>query len=280
MSAFHDTATFLFDPLHQFWDSKRTKRWVTTIFIMVFLAALAVIEFNRQGWLPASLGKYVPTNPSYAIKLAFTLVLLQEVADLIFLIPCSVSKAVGKQLQILSLILVRNTFKELVHFHTPLDAITMDMLLPLLSDGAGALAIFLGLGVYNSIYQSAKNKGPKKDLYTFVAAKKAVALLLLAIFFGVGIVTVTRMFHGGTFMHFFEIIYTVLIFSDILLVLISQRHSTAYQTVFRNSAFAVTTLLIRLALAAPVYVDALIGVSAMAFAIFLTLVYNTLYLKE
>ena len=73
--------------------------------VLVFLGAMAVIEMNRQGVLPEVLAAHTPTNHFHAVDLAFTLVLILEVVSLIFTLPCSFSKSVGKQFEILSLIL-------------------------------------------------------------------------------------------------------------------------------------------------------------------------------
>ena len=72
----------------------------------------------------------------------------------------------------------------------------------------------------------------------------------------------------------FEIFYTLLIFADVLIVLISLRYSVAYPVVFRYFGFAVAAVLIRLALTAPRVVDAGLGVIASLFAYALTWVYN------
>jgi hypothetical protein len=81
--------------------------------------------------------------------------------------------------------------------------------------------------------------------------------------------------HGGEpATSFFEVSYTVLIFNDVLIVLISLRYSLTFNVVFRNSGFAVATVLIRLALAAPPYLNALLGLGAAFFALGLTFAYN------
>jgi hypothetical protein len=73
---------------------------------------------------------------------------------------------------------------------------------------------------------------------------------------------------------YFEIFYTLLIFADVLIVLVSMRYSIAYPIVFRYFGFAVATVLIRLALTAPRFVDAGLGITAALFAVALTWVYN------
>ena len=66
----------------------------------------------------------------------------------------------------------------------------------------------------------------------------------------------------------------MLIFSDIFVVIIAQRFLPCYVAVFRNSGLALATLLIRLALAAPPYWNAGLGVFAALFAVGMTLAYN------
>ncbi len=59
-----------------------------------------------------------------------------------------------------------------------------------------------------------------------------------------------------------------------LVVLISLRYGTSYLVVFRYFGFAVTTVLVRLALTAPSYFDAMLGIAATGFGVLLTPAYN------
>lgn len=52
------------------------------------------------------------------------------------------------------------------------------------------------------------------------------------------------------------------------------RYSFAYPVVFRYFGFAVATVFIRLALTAPRFVDAGLGITAAVFAVGLTWIYN------
>ena len=51
--------------------------------------------------------------------LAFSLILVMELMSLIFVIPASLSISIGKQFEILTLILLRNAFKELTTLEEP-----------------------------------------------------------------------------------------------------------------------------------------------------------------
>jgi hypothetical protein len=61
----------------------------------------------------------------------------------------------------------------------------------------------------------------------------------------------------------------------VLLVLVALCYSSSYHVVFRNSGFAAATVIIRLALTAPRYVNVLLGLGAAVFAVGLSLAYNT-----
>jgi len=279
MNRIYHWATYAFDPLHHFWEKDSTQRTVAGILIFVFLAALAVIEMKRQGWISGGAAALIPTNHFLAINLAFTLVLILEVVSLIFTLPCSISKAVGKQFEILALILLRSAFKTLADFPEPI-AITghEEELWILLCDGGGAIAIFALLGAYTMLRRNLDDTLSRgHTLFRFVAAKKLVALVMLVVFLGMGVKNCMLLLSGQHPFHFFKSFYTVLIFSDIMLVLIAQRFLPAFKAVFRNSGFALATLLIRLALTAPPYYNVGIGIASAVFACLLTLVYNTFY---
>jgi len=211
--------------------------------------------------------------------LPFTLLLLAEVISLVFAIAQSVAIAVGKQLEIMSLILIRQSFKELTFFPEPIvwDLTSGEMtrrVLYILSDASGALVIFTLLVVYFKMQTHQPITRDPDDQSSFIGAKKLIALALLAGLVMIAAEVVWTWVTTSQEHSFFEIFYTLLIFADVLIVLISLRYSVAYPVVFRYFGFAVATVLIRLALTAPRVVDAGLGVVATLFAIALTWVYN------
>ncbi|MBG0789870.1 MAG: hypothetical protein H0S80_05155 [Desulfovibrionaceae bacterium] len=279
MIALYEAATYIYDPLHHFWEHDRTQRTVGGFLVFVFILALAAIEMKRQGFISGGLAEHIPTSHYMAINMAFTLVLILEVVSLIFSLPCSISKSVGRQFQILALILLRSAFKTLADFPEPITITGHEQeLWIIITDGGGAVAIFALLGVYRLLQGKLDETikgGP--TLFRFVAAKKMVALVMLCVFLVMGVQNGLNMLHGGESHKFFQNFYTVLIFSDIMLVLIAQRFLPEFRAVFRNSGFALATLLIRLALTAPPYYNVAIGVGAAIFACLLTLTYNVFY---
>jgi hypothetical protein len=279
MDSLFERLTFIFDPLHHFWEHERMHRRFALGLIIVFLAAMTGIELNRNGLLPPALAAHTPLNHFHAVNLAFTLVLILEVISLIFTLPCSFSKSVGKQFEILSLILLRDAFKELSHFAEPITVgAQMTPVYNILGYGFGALAVFTLLGVYYRIQPAKKqDMGMPHDLFRFVAAKKGIALLLLGVFAVLGLNNLYNKLAGLPHIDFFPVFYTLLIFTDILVVLISQCFRPSFHAVFRNSGYALSTLFIRLALAAPPMYDVALGIVAALFSIALTLAWTRVF---
>ncbi len=269
----------LFDALHERWERLATQRRIATALVLVFVVGLLLVEVRRLQWLPESISGRLPANHFEAILLPFTLLLLAEVISLVFALAESVAMAVGKQLEIMSLILVRQSFKELTFFPEPIvwDTTSGEIsrrVLFIISDGLGALVIFGLLVIYFRLQTHQPISQDPDDRSSFVAAKKLIAVLLLLSLAIIAVEVSWLWVSTGQEPSFFEIFYTLLIFADVLIVLISLRYSVAYPVVFRYFGFAVATVLIRLALTAPRVVDAGLGVTATLFAIALTWVYN------
>ncbi|AOS84843.1 hypothetical protein BIU88_12325 [Chlorobaculum limnaeum] len=265
----------LYDWLEHHWEHKRTERIAANLLILAFAGSLALIELARQGLLPADVAALLPKSHYYAINTALSMLLGLEVFGLVFSIAKSVSVSVGKQFEILSLILLRHSFTELVHFNEPLVwAEASQPVLYMLAYAGGGLSIFLLLGVY---YKLQHHRAITRDMEAaadFIVFKKIISLLLLLIFLVIGAADGVKYLNGNATNEFFSLFYTILIFSDVLIVLISLRYSSSYPVVFRNSGFAVATLLIRLTLTAPPYFSVLLGIGAIAFAIGITFAYN------
>lgn len=283
MHFLYEKITFSFDSLHYYWEHEKMHRKISVGLVVLFLVSLFVIELKRQGVLTGSVAENIPTNHFYAIEVAFLVVLTLEIISLVFTLPCSVSKAVGKQFEILALIFMRNGFKELSYFPEPISYIgNEERVLHILSDGFGALCIFGLLGVYYLIQKKDKRQQSwaSDELYGFVAAKKGVSLILLAAFCYMGIRAVYQTSAGIVYSSFFHDFYTMLIITDILMVLISECFHPSFYSMFRNSGYALATLVIRIALTAPVYFNVLLGLVAILFAITLSLVSIKLFTNK
>jgi hypothetical protein len=267
----------LFDAIEHRWEGPALRRFLGSALAIIFVAAIGIIELNRLGLLPAPLAERLPTNHLIAIELAFTLLLTIEIVSLVFALAYSVAVSVGKQFEVFSLILLRETFEHFSHFSEPLmwDEI-QPAVLPIVTTAVGALAIFFVLGFF---YRAQKHLPITHDMQeqaAFIATKKLIGLALLV---GFAVIVINNLVdtaehNGHAQPGIFETFYTLLIFSDILLVLIALRYSSTYHVAFRNSGFAVATVLIRIALIAPPLIRAPLGIGTVLFAWGVTVAYN------
>ena len=279
MDFFYDRVTYIFDVLHRFWEHERVHTKIAVLLVCLFTGSLILIEINRQHMLPAPLDSMIPKNHFSAIGMAFTVILILEVLSLIFILPCSFSRSMGKQFELLSLILLRDAFKELSTFPEPLSFSGNEAaIMKIVSDGFGALIIFGLLGIYYLVHQKLYESGRyTDDLYRFVAAKKSISLFLLGCFMAMGAENIFQVITAQPHTDFFHNFYTLLILTDILIVLISQCFLPSFFSIFRNSGYALSTMFIRLALVAPAYYNVLMGLAAILFAISLTYISHRLF---
>lgn len=270
----------LFDHLNERWESGATRRAVAWTLVAAFFLSIGVIELARLGVLPEVLGHPIPTNHLAAISWTFTLLLIAEILDLIFSLARSVASALGKQLEIFSLILARKTFDELALLPEPISLeANFEVVYHMGALAGGALTVFGLLVLYDRVQNHRPISNDPLDVERFVALKKAVCLGLLVAFvvtgaaFGLNSLTVEDASQPLS-LDFFVVYYTILVFADVLLVLGSLTVSREYRIVFRNTTFAVVTVFLRLALTADPYPKAIIGALTALLALVAAFLYE------
>lgn len=246
-----------------------------TLLVAVFLAALLVIEAGRRGLLPAPLAAGVPKSHFVAIGIVFGFLLGLEVIGLVFALAHSVANSLGKQFELLSLILLRKAFLEFSRFGEPIrwDQVA-HAIPPILADVAGALVVFVLVQVFYRLQRHLPITHNEREAAGFACAKRIIALSLLAGFGAMAAGLGLGALRGRASASLFENFYTMLILSDVLIVLVSLRYTSEYRVIFRNSGFAAATVLIRVALTAPAYLNVALAVAAAALAIGVSWAYN------
>ena len=265
----------LYEKLKDFWESKTSLRLTSAVLVISFVACslLSVLVINNY----ITIGSFTHSfkNPFFSIEIVFTMLLITELFGLIFMLPDSVAKSVGKQFELLSLIFLRDGFKEFSHIGTDFSWESIkEPLINMTVYGFGAMIIFIILGFTYKLQKHIRLTNTEDGQGQFIKFKKLLALFLLAAFAVVGFFDVKTLIVSGTYLHSFKTFYTVLIFSDILIVLIALRYTLNYYKIFRYSAFVLATILIRISLSADHFYDVAIGVVAALFILLLTLTYN------
>lgn len=256
-----------YPPLRTFWESRRTAHYLSAALVTTFGLSMALALVNH--WhllaLPGLLGR---CHFLQAVEVSFTLLLLFfEMVSLVFVIPDSIANSIGKQIEILSLVLLRSSFKEFSHyqFERPLQS-QLESVYKMVADGGGALLVFLLLSLYYGV-QRHRAITQEADRAGFVQLKQFIALLVLAalvLLIGHDVYLALR---SGHWVQSVDRFYLLLIYADVLFLLVAFRYTLHYPDIFRYSAFVLVTVFIRFSLLAPVYYNALLGVFSVVFAI-------------
>jgi hypothetical protein len=265
----------VFESLKQYWENKKSLHLISIILVLTFIVSSLISVLVINDFI--SLGSFDKSfkNPFFSIEIVFTILLIVELFGLIFVLPKSVANSVGKQFELLSLIFLRDAFKEFSHFGNNLEWLEIkDSFINMMIYGFGAIIVFSIIGLNNKIQQHIKLTSTGEEQTQFIRLKKLLALALLIAFTIIGFRDLKVLIESGTYLHSFQDFYTILVFSDILIVLFALRFTINYYKIFRYSAFVLATILIRLSLSLYPYYDVLVGVIAALFVLALTVTYN------
>lgn len=266
-----------FDKQVVFWESPKITQRISSFLVLSFI--ICGICSTLVYYQLISVGKFNVffKHPFFAIEVAFTILLILELLSLIFVLPKSVSRSLGKQFELLSLIFLRDGFKEFSHLDNFfLWSDSKDTILKMLTYSFGALAIFTLMGFTQQLNRKIQLSETFVNQAQFVQIKKLLALFLLISFFIIGIGDMVVLIQKGIYLHSFDVFYTVLIFTDIIIVLVALRYTKNYYRVFRYTAFVLGTILIRVSLTLETYYNVVLGVITAIFILLLAIVYNHL----
>ena len=259
-----------FDQVQSYWESRAAGKLLGIILVLCFFLTLALIGLKRNGLLPDIFSVYISDNYFSAILYSFTVLLIFEVVSLVLSLSLSVTTSVVKQFELLSLVLLRDAFKEISHYHTPfIWGEFQDSLFNIVVSAIAGIMIFIILSFHNKVHRHIPLTPIEEDRRSFIVAKKGIALILLFCFFYLIIDHSIVFIVSYRLENVFESFYTLLIFTDVLIILVSLWYGSSYRIALRNSCFSVATIVIRLALSAPVMIGAVMGVGGALF-IFVT----------
>jgi hypothetical protein len=276
MEKFLQSWITVYDKCENAWHSIQASKMISNFVVLFFLIGIIITLLSHYELIAYPVGKF------FAIELAFSILLISEILGLVFILTHSVADSIGKQFEIISLILLRDAFKEMGHL--PLDikwsTSTLLELLPLMTDAIGAVVIFLIIGLFYKAQRHVRITNNPQEQIRFILLKKTVANVLLMVFLSICIYDIIDFFINNHYQNTFNLYYTILIFTDILILIISLRYSNLYVHLFRYSSFALATVIIRLSLSAPKFYNVLLSVSAGLFVLMVTNIYNMLNKNE
>lgn len=231
------------------------------------------------------------SNPISAIYTPFSFILIYEVYLLVYYLPKSTTIYIGKQYEIITLIIIRRIFKDLtkLEFSTNWFEIktnvnfTLDILATIIL--FFLIYIFYKLNKNNEIMQS--NVQKTLDINKFIKLKNIFAVVLIPIFLVLSVYSLTHWIYESFFSLtqivdklkdinkiFFDKFFTVLILTEVLLLLFSFFLSDKFNSVIRNSGYIISTILIKISFGTEGILNTILIVAAVLFGVIILAIHN------
>lgn len=273
-------------------SKRRSERFVLGFAIASYLIHLGLIVLANQGLLVTE-SRFL-NNPVSAIYTPFSFILVYEVYLLLFYLPKSTSFYIGKQYEIITLIVIRRIFKDLGSlelyagwFQNKNDLqFTYDVLTSL-------ILFFLIFLFYHKILRRSSHPGSEdfarvpEQLSQFVFLKKCIALVLVPVLVVLAAYSFTHwvlllfsdQVSGISAVSnlnniFFDEFFTILIVVDVLILLASFFHSDRFHTIIRNSGFVLSTILLKISFSVSGILNNLLIVGAVLFGLLVLFIHQ------
>jgi len=285
-----------FDKIYQKLLSDKTKKRSEEIILVIAIASfiihLAVIFLVDFGLIPLNPSSELLKNPIAAIYTPFSFILVYEVYLLVYYLPKSITTYIGKQYEIITLIIIRRLFKDLSNLTLSLDWFNIKYDLQFTYDLVSSVLLFFL--IYQFYLQSKKryrkvtnHESEVNGIARFIQIKKILATLLVPTLLSVAIYSFfswsTSIIYPSTDAAvsftdinnvFFEQFFTILIVADVILLLFSFFHTDEFHKVIRNSGFIISTILIRLSFSASGLLNTVLILSAILFGLVILIIHN------
>ncbi len=262
---------------------ERSEKVIISLAIVSFFLHLAVIVLSDYGFLNIPEKEALFANPIAAIYTPFSFILLYEAYLLVYYLPKSTTIYIGKQYEIITLIVIRRIFKDLSNLEFTENWFSNANDLQFTFDLLATVVLFLLIFLFYRINDKRIRKRGKKDIsedtQRFIKRKRIISLFLVPLFLGLAIYSLTHwvvqsfslsgMVGGIRDVNkvFFDDFFGVLILTDVLLLLISFFHVHKFSAVIRNSGFVISTILIKLSFGTEGLLTTLLVVAAVLFGV-------------
>ena len=267
---------------------KRSEKIILSIAIASFVIHLLLIFLVQINILRLESSLF--EGPIAAIYTPFSFILLYEVYLVIYYLPRSITTYIGKQYEIITLIIIRRLFKDLSELKLSTNWFEIKNDLQFTFDIIASVIMFYLL--YHFYRQSRPNHSEAQKLITsninsFITLKKIIAASLVPIL----IIIATYSFTNWAFSLFdlevmietsfkdvnnifFDEFFTLLIVVDVILLLASFYYTDKFHKVIRNSGFIISTILIRLSFSVSGLLNIGLIIGAIVFGLFILIIHN------
>ena len=209
-----------------------------------------------------------------ALYTPFSIILAYEVYELIRAIPESFSNSIGKQFEVVTLLVVRDIFKNLSDIGVSDTKIDSDVAFIAMEGLVFVLLFATSLYFRSKTVISADISQQDDSIQAFVMQKKHLACGLVIIYVLVAMYSFTSwsmgVLDGETSLSrsvFFSDFFTWLIVSDIIILLVSYKHIFDFPQLARNTGFILSTVIIRVGIGTPGYTGAVLFILSASLAV-------------
>lgn len=251
----------------------------------IHLLLIYIIKFNV---IDVSINSELLKNPISAIYTPFSFILIYEVYLLIYYLPKSFTNYITKQYEIITLIIIRKLFKDLSALELSTNWFEIKEDLQFTYDLVASLLLFYLIFLFQQQgrQKSIKNVNDNAVIQKFIQKKKAIAIILVPLFFIMAAYTLLQwcgsIYASPTSLPgldsinnlFFDQFFTVLILVDVVLLLISFFYTDEFHKIIRNSGFIISTILLRMSFGVSGLISTILIIVAVLFGLAVLVIHN------
>jgi len=263
---------------------KTVEKYILYLASIGFIIHLLIIFLKNYGFVDLGhIDSKLLTNPISALYTPFSFILIYEAYLLIFYIPRSFTTAIGKQFEIISLIVIRKIFGDIPLVNLQSNWFDNQYNLQLIYDLVGIIVIFFLIYLFRRAKDNLPKKPVSEKLDRFIASKKLLSITLLPILIAICVLSfynwistslITNTFDQDLNYLFFNEFFTLLIVVDVFILLISFQYTERYSQLIRNTGFIISTILLRLSFSAVGLSSILLIISGILFGLLILVIYN------
>ena len=267
-------------------SKKIVEKSILYISIIGFLVHLLLIYLSKSSLILIKDHYGLFNNPISAIYTPFSFILIYEIYQLIYYLPRSISTYISKQYEIITLIIIRRIFKDISDLNLNQNIITSSMNEYFFIDLLASIILFFLIFLFRlSSRKKINNIVENINLKRFIKIKKWISSILVPLII---LLAISHLFNWfGEYLSnekisniksintiFFDELFQILILVDVFLLLFSFFNSDLFHNIMRNSAFIISTILIRVSFMTEGLNNVILIIISVLFGLTIQLIYN------
>ena len=269
----------------------KSEKIIVSVAIISFLMHLSIIFLVDLNFIQINNGSKLLSNPISAIYTPFSFILIYEVYLLVYYLPKSTTIYIGKQYEIMTLIIIRRIFKDLSTLELSENWFTSKVNINFSLDLLATIILFYLIFAFYKLNKINELNQPKIDktiaIINFIKLKNGIATLLIPVFLIMSIYSLSHWIYESFFSItelvktikdinkiFFDDFFTVLILVDVLILLFSFFLTDKFSKVIRNSGFIISTILIKVSFGTEGILNTILILVAVLFGLAILKIHN------